>query len=51
VYDNNYPGEKRYVDIKCNKDTCVTLANDYYTQSDQPIRITPSLEHDLEYYK
>ena len=51
VYDNNYPGEKRYVDIKCNKDTCSTVANDYYTRSDQPIRITPSLEYDLEYYK
>lgn len=51
VYDNNYPGEKRYVDIKCNKDTCSTVANDYYTESGQPIRITPSLEYDLEYYK
>ena len=50
VYDNNYPGEKRYVDIKCNKDTCSTVANEYYTNSDQPIRITPSLEYDLEYY-
>lgn len=51
VYDNNYPGEKRYVDIKCNKDTCQTVSNDYYTESGQPIRITPSLEYDLEYYK
>lgn len=51
VYDNNYPGEKRYVDIICNKDTCSTVANDYYTESGQPIRITPSLEYDLEYYK
>ena len=51
VYDNNYPGEKRYVDIKCNKDTCSTVANDYYTESGQPIRITPSLEYDLAYYK
>lgn len=51
VYDNNYPGEKRYVDIKCNKDICSTVANDYYTESGQPIRITPSLEYDLAYYK
>ncbi len=51
VYDNNYPGEKRYVDIKCNKYTCSTVANDYYTESGQPIRITPSLEYDLAYYK
>lgn len=51
VYDNNYPGEKRYVDLKCNKDKCFTVANDYYTESGQPIRITPSLEYDLAYYK
>lgn len=50
VYDNNYPGEKRYVDIECNKKTCVTKANSYYTSSGEPIRITPSLEYDLEYY-
>lgn len=51
VYDNNYPGEKRYVDIKCNKDTCSTVANEYYTESGQPIRITPSLEYDLTFYR
>lgn len=51
VYDNNYPGEKRYVDIECTKKTCVTKANQYYTNSKQPIRITASLEYDLEYYK
>lgn len=50
VYDNNYPGEKRYVDLECNKDTCVTKANKYYTSSGEPIRITPSLEYDLAYY-
>lgn len=51
VYDNNYPGEKRYVDIKCNKKSCVTMSNQYYTNSNQPIRITPSLDYDLEYFK
>ncbi len=51
VYDNNYPGEKRYVDIKCTKDTCSTVANKYYSKTGEPIRITPSLEYDLEYYK
>ena len=51
VYDNNYPGEKRYVDVECNRKKCVTKANDYYTKSGEPIRITPSLEYDLEYYK
>lgn len=51
VYDNNYPGEKRYVDIECNKKTCVTKANNFYKSTNQPIRITPSLEYDLEYFK
>ncbi len=51
VYDNNYPGEKRYVDIECTKKTCVTKANNYYSNSKQPIRITASLEYDLEYYQ
>ena len=50
VYDNNYPGEKRYVSLECNKDTCVTKANNYYTSSGEPVRITPSLEYDLSYY-
>ena len=51
VYDNNYPGEKRYVDIQCNKNSCVTKANSYYTASDEPIRITASLDYDLEFFK
>lgn len=51
VYDNNYPGEKRYVDMICNKQTCVTQANSYYTQSNEPIRISTSFESDLEYFK
>lgn len=51
VYDNNYPGEKRYVDVVCTNKTCVTKANSYYTQSDEPIRITASLEKDLEFFK
>ena len=51
VYDNNYPGEKRYVDIKCNDKTCVTVANKYYGKSNEPIRISLSLEADLEYFK
>ena len=51
VYDNNYPGEKRYVDVQCNKKTCVTKANNYYTKSKEPIRITMSLDDDLKYFK
>ena len=50
VYDNNYPGEKRYVKIVCNDTVCLTAANEYYSNSGQPIRITPSLEYDLAYY-
>lgn len=50
VYDNNYPGEKRYVDIECNNNMCVTKANDYYSKSGEPIRISPSLEADLEFF-
>lgn len=51
VYDNNHPGEKRYVDIKCNKRVCVTASNDYYNKSNQPIRISFSLEDDLAYFE
>ena len=50
VYDNNYPGEKRYVDIKCSKYTCVTVDNEYYSKKGEPIRISRSLDYDLEYY-
>lgn len=50
VYDNNYPGKKRYVDIECGKSYCYTKANDYYTSNKEPIRITGSLEYDLDYY-
>ena len=50
VYDNNYPGEKRYVEIECNKKYCVTKSNKYYKNSNQVIRITASKEYDLKYY-
>ena len=51
VYDNNFPGEKRYVSVECDGEECFTKSNEYYSDSDEPIRITPSLEYDLEYYK
>lgn len=51
VYDNNYPGEKRYVTIECTNETCATKKNEYYSSSNQPVRITPSLEYDLEYFE
>ncbi len=50
VYDNNYPGEKRYVTMECNQTVCVTKANSYYSGSGQPIRMSASLEDDLSYY-
>ena len=51
VYDNNYPGEKRYVDVECKNDSCFTVSNSYYSMSGEPLRITPSLEYDLNYFK
>lgn len=51
VYDNNCPGEKRYVDMICNKKNCVTKANSYYSKSNAPIRISLSLQSDIEYFK
>ena len=50
VYDNNYPGEKRYVDIRCNNTVCSTVKNNYYSGSHEHVRITESLAKDLEYY-
>ena len=51
IYDNNYPGEKRYISMKCKKNKCLTIDNDYYKIKGNKIRITPSLEQDLEYFK
>jgi len=50
VYDNNYPGEKRYVDVECKKNTCLTRPNSFYSDNKQPLRITPSLEYDLLFF-
>ena len=51
VYDNNYVGEKRYVTMECKKDICYTKANEYYTSSKEPVRMTPSLEYELKYFE
>jgi len=48
VYDNNYPNEKRYVTIKCKKDSCLTVSNNYYSGDETAIRITPSLQYDID---
>lgn len=50
VYDNNYPGEKRYLEVETKKDKSVTKSNTYYGNSGEAIRITPSIESDMEYY-
>ena len=51
VYDNNYPGEKRYVTLECKKDTCVTKANSYYSNSKQPLRMSPTVEETLSHFE
>jgi hypothetical protein len=51
VYDNNYPDEKRYVNILCNKKECFTQKNNYYSKDGSPIRITASLESDVKYFQ
>ena len=48
VYDSNYPGEKRYLELKCSKYSCTTRANSYYGESDEVVRISLSLEEDLK---
>ena len=49
VYDNNHPGELRYVNIVCNLNNCVTEKNEYYAGDKQVLMVNPSLEKDLEY--
>lgn len=51
VYDNNYPGEKRYVDVECIENQCLTKKNKYYEGNDEVIRITPNLQTDLNYFQ
>ena len=50
VYDNNYPGEKRYLEVECRDGICVIKENNYYNDSGEVLRITPSLQYDLEYF-
>ena len=51
VYDNNYPGEKRYLQIYCKNNQCLTELNGYYRWIDEKLRISPSLEEDLKYFE
>ena len=51
VYDSNYPGEKRYLELKCSKYSCTTRANNYYSESDEVIRISISQTEDLKHFE
>ncbi len=51
VYDNNYPGEKRYLQMECGiTGWCSARANEFYSATKEPVRITRSLEDDLKYF-
>ena len=51
VYDNNYPGELRYVDLSCGYNSCKTAKNSYYDHEGEIIRVTLSEEDDLKYFE
>ena len=51
VYDSNYPGEKRYLELQCSKYSCTTKANDYYNQSGEVIRMSISQVEDLKHFE
>lgn len=51
VYDSNYPGEKRYLELQCSKYSCTTKANDYYNQSGEVIRMSVSQAEDLKHFE
>ncbi len=51
VYDSNYPGEKRYLELKCSKYSCTTRANDYYNESGEVIRMSISQAEDLKHFE
>ena len=51
VYDSNYPGEKRYLELKCSKYSCITKANDYYNESGEVIRMSISQDEDLKHFE
>ena len=51
VYDSNYPGEKRYLELKCSKYSCTTRSNDFYGESDEVIRMSISQAEDLKHFE
>lgn len=51
IYDSNYPDERRYIDITCQNNQCLTVANEEYPNSNQPLKISPSAEVDLQFFK
>jgi hypothetical protein len=50
VYDSNYPGEKRYLELKCSKYSCTTRSNSYYGESGEVIRMSISQAEDLKHF-
>ena len=51
VYDSNFPGEKRYLELQCSKYSCTTKANDYYNESGEVIRMSISQAEDLKHFE
>ena len=51
VYDSNYPGEKRYLELQCGKYSCTTVANGFYDQSGEVIRMSVSQAEDLKHFE
>lgn len=50
VYDSNYPGEKRYLELECSKYSCTTRSNGYYSESGEVIRMSISQAEDLKHF-
>ena len=50
VYDSNYPGEKRYLELECSKYSCTTRSNSYYGESGEVIRMSISQAEDLKHF-
>ncbi len=50
VYDNNYPGERRILELSCGRVSCMTKSNNYYDGSGDPIYITLSEQADIDHF-
>ncbi len=50
VYDNNHPGETRYVDLKCSGESCRLEPNEYYSGTSS-IKMDLSINDSLDVIK